>query len=187
MKECWCPCLCGWGSDYQTINENGLCINCAEGKHEVPPHSNQIKELLAQHISIVKQYEEVLLMRSREEDTVKEVEKQCAKLNIDPKEMVEVVNRVFWVVGRLIPAPCVEVDEGDVQIAWISKRLRKSLTFYIDPERKNEVEMLFYNNSDDCSEAFAERRSSPTDNEIKKAMNWMLKEWYEQQSISSSA
>lgn len=37
-KECWCPCRC-WcdGSETCPVNASGLCPDCEQGRHEIPP------------------------------------------------------------------------------------------------------------------------------------------------------
>ena len=58
---CWCPCACGWTDVVEDqvpgyLRQNGLCPDCDEGNHEIPP-DGVFPELLRQ----VESYQEQLL------------------------------------------------------------------------------------------------------------------------------
>lgn len=58
--ECWCPCKCGCkGSE---LLPYGLCQDCVDGIHEVPPNSAlpSLSDLIALHQSIIDLYNQVL-------------------------------------------------------------------------------------------------------------------------------
>lgn len=59
---CWCPCDCGCEEPDMVLNVSGLCPDCEDGNHEVPPDGVQpgVPELLKQHESIVEQYRKIL-------------------------------------------------------------------------------------------------------------------------------
>jgi len=66
-EPCWCPCGCGCREPDFKVNPSGLCPDCEDGNHEVPPDGVNpgVEELLALHQSIVDQYKEVLKFRKK--------------------------------------------------------------------------------------------------------------------------
>lgn len=64
-EPCWCPCDCGCKEPDMVVNPSGLCPDCEDGKHEVPPEGAQpgVEVLLKLHTSIVQQYRKVLKRR----------------------------------------------------------------------------------------------------------------------------
>ena len=66
-EPCWCPCGCGCREPDFKVNPSGLCPDCEDGNHEVPPDGVNpgVEELLALHQSIVHQYKEVLKFRKK--------------------------------------------------------------------------------------------------------------------------
>ena len=65
-EPCWCPCRCGCKEPDAVVNSSGLCPDCEDGNHEVPPKGfwTGVEELLKLHESIVEQYRQVLKDRS---------------------------------------------------------------------------------------------------------------------------
>lgn len=66
-EPCWCPCGCGCREPDHKVNPSGLCPDCEEGNHEVPPDwvKTGVEKLLALHQSIVHQYKEVMKFRKK--------------------------------------------------------------------------------------------------------------------------
>jgi len=72
-QPCWCPCNCGCKEPDGIMNPSGLCSDCEEGNHEVPPKTTDLVEkLLPLHEAIVANYRAVLGMRRLEEQLLKE-------------------------------------------------------------------------------------------------------------------
>ena len=67
--RCWCPCGCCCHSDASAcpMLENGLCTDCSDGRHEIPPSdiypSREL--LLKQYRSIAAQFEQLLASSPR--------------------------------------------------------------------------------------------------------------------------
>ena len=55
---CWCPCGCGCVDDSEApcgpLLPNGLCADCDEGEHEMPPPgtSPAAEDLILKHMEI---------------------------------------------------------------------------------------------------------------------------------------
>lgn len=71
-KHCWCPCGCGCPDDENApcgrLLSDGLCSECAKGRHEVPPADVKpgVEELMRLHLEIAAYYAERLKMRKEE-------------------------------------------------------------------------------------------------------------------------
>ena len=70
-RPCWCPCSCGCEEPDLKLNPSGLCPDCEEGNHEVPPGTTLIEKLLPLHKEIVANFEAVLQRRLAEEEFLK--------------------------------------------------------------------------------------------------------------------
>ena len=60
FEYCWCPCNCGCPT--KDLNDDGLCQDCVEGNHEVPPDGvcPSLEDLLKMHESCVVHFKQVL-------------------------------------------------------------------------------------------------------------------------------
>ena len=63
---CWCPCDCGWtdqGAEGQAgyLLDNGLCPDCDEGNHEIPPEG-----ILVSRQDLIRQVESYLAQLKEE-------------------------------------------------------------------------------------------------------------------------
>ena len=61
-SPCWCPCDCGCEEPNFVVNPSGLCPDCENNNHEVPPDqiSRNVEALLPLYESIVAQYRNIL-------------------------------------------------------------------------------------------------------------------------------
>ncbi len=66
LRTCWCPCDCACSEPREALNDRGLCLCCAEGRHEIPPEgaTPSVEDLLTQHRSITAHFEQVLAERA---------------------------------------------------------------------------------------------------------------------------
>ena len=58
-RECWCPCSCGCREPHLQVNSSGLCPDCEEGNHEVPPHMGSWEEKRG-IIGLLRLHEEII-------------------------------------------------------------------------------------------------------------------------------
>lgn len=67
-KRCWCPCDCGCQEPHFVVSPSGLCPDCENGNHEVPPEfahrSRGVEAYLQLHQAIVIRYQAVLRARA---------------------------------------------------------------------------------------------------------------------------
>ena len=64
-RSCWCPCKCGCTEPDWEVSLSGLCPDCENGNHEVPPEGVNpgVEDLLKLHESIIAQFKLVLRER----------------------------------------------------------------------------------------------------------------------------
>jgi len=77
--ECWCPCRCGCAYPEEPLEPSGLCQDCIDGNHEVPPAGvklggvDAVEAMVPILASMLKQYREVLIARSTDGRTKREL------------------------------------------------------------------------------------------------------------------
>lgn len=57
-RRCWCPCDCGCEEPHFAVADSGLCPDCEEGNHEVPPQLSDIEKTIPLLESMLVQYKQ---------------------------------------------------------------------------------------------------------------------------------